>query len=124
MSDLKTLQAEILRFRDERDWAQFHTPKNLAMALGIEVGELQELMLWKTDGDVAALLTEPARRKAVSHEIADIMIYALLFAAATGIDPAHAIRDKLQHNSDKYPVAQSRGSANKYTELNAAGEAT
>lgn len=109
MSDFKTLLNEILAFRDERDWKQFHSPKNLATALGIEAAELQETMLWKTDLEVERLLADPTRHDAVSNEIADVLIYALLFAHAAGIDPANAIRQKLEHNGRKYPADKVRG---------------
>ena len=116
MTTLDTLLKEILQFRDERDWAQFHTPKNLAAALSVETAELQEAMLWKTDAEVAQQLADPQKRQAIRHELADVMIFALLFAQATGIDPTEAVREKLVHNAAKYPVEKSRGNAKKYTE--------
>ena len=114
---------EILTFRDARDWAQFHTPRNLAAALAIEVGELQETMLWKTDSEVRSDLEEPTRRLRMRHEVADVLIYALLFADAIGVDPVESIREKLASNDAKYPVDKARGSALKYTELPRATDA-
>ena len=116
--DLQELIAEIIAFRDERDWAQFHTPQNLAVALGIEAAELQQEMLWKTDAEVAELLGTDDGHERVSDEIADVLIYALLFCEAAGVDPAAAIRIKLAKNAEKYPVELARGTAAKYDNLN------
>jgi NTP pyrophosphatase (non-canonical NTP hydrolase) len=114
---------EILAFRDAREWAQFHTPRNLAAAVAIEVSELQETMLWKTDAEVQSDLKDPTRRVRMRHEVADVLIYALLFAHAIGADPVEAIREKLASNNAKYPVDKARGSALKYTELPRATDA-
>ena len=115
--DLQELIAEIIAFRDERDWAQFHTPQNLGMALGIEAAELQQEMLWKTDAEVTELVASRSGHGQLSDEIADVLIYSLLFCDAAGVDPVSAIRKKLKKNGEKYPVEQSKGSAKKYTEL-------
>jgi NTP pyrophosphatase (non-canonical NTP hydrolase) len=118
MSDsLKDLLREILAFRDERDWRKFHTPRNIATALGIEVAELQETMLWKDDAEVRALLNDVTKREGIVDEVADILIYTLLFIDAANIDAAEAIRKKLLKNSERYPVEKSRGNATKYTNL-------
>ncbi|QJR35217.1 nucleotide pyrophosphohydrolase [Gemmatimonas groenlandica] len=109
--------SEILAFRDARDWKQFHTPKNLAAALSIEVGELQETLLWKTDEQITESLRQTEKFNRIRDEVADVLIYALLFAEATGVDPVTAIRSKLQGNAEKYPVETSKGSALKYSEL-------
>jgi dCTP diphosphatase len=109
------LQALVTRFRDQRDWARFHTPKDLATAIGIEAAELQELFLWQ-DGDAQAA-TLKQRNEAVRNEIADIVILALAFAEATDIELAAAILEKLKINAAKYPVDQSKGTAAKYTDL-------
>src|SRR3954471_9862259 len=91
MSDsLTEITGDILRFRDERDWEQFHTPRNLAAALAIEVAELQEEMLWKSDPDIEHLLNQPAARQRVANEIGDVLIYALLLAHACAIEPLTA----------------------------------
>src|SRR5260370_42358727 len=105
MSTLLELTKKILAFRDERDWKQFHSPRNLAAALAIESGELQELMLWKTDGEVQELMGSSEGKKKLSAEIADILIFGLLFCDAVAIDPGEAIREKLILNADKYPVS-------------------
>ena len=115
--DLQQLAAEILAFRDERDWAQFHTPKNLAAALAIEAAELQELMLWKEAPALDALIASKTGHSRLSDEIADVLIYALLFCEAARIDPQAAVRFKLKKNAEKYPVEKAKGSAAKYSEL-------
>lgn len=104
-------------FRDERDWAQFHTPGNLATALSIEVSELQELMLWKNADEVQALAESKDGHGKLSDEIADVLIYTLLFCEATDIDPASAVRIKLRKNAERYPVEKAKGNAAKYTDL-------
>ena len=114
---LAALTREVLRFRDEREWARFHTPKNLTMGLGIEAGELAELFLWKDDDEIAAALEDPAYRERVAHELADVQVYLLLLAERTGIALDDAVRRKLAHNAEKYPVEKARGSAKKYDEL-------
>ena len=112
LDDLQTL---VRRFRDERDWKQFHTPKDLAAAIAIEAAELQELFLWQDIDTQAATVAN--RNEAVRHEIADVVILALAFAEATGIDLEAAILEKLRVNEEKYPADQVRGSAAKYTDL-------
>lgn len=112
---LAELQAKVARFRDERDWAQFHTLKDLAAAIAIEAGELQEEFLWLSHAGETERLTE--RRDEVSQELADILILALGFADAAGIDASQAILDKLDANAERYPVEKARGRAAKYTDL-------
>jgi dCTP diphosphatase len=114
---LADLAAAVARFRDAREWAQFHTPKNLAAAIAIESAELQELFLWKTDAEIDRDLAEPARLAAAADEIADVAMFAMLLADRLGIDLADAITAKLAANAEKYPVRLARGSARKYTEL-------
>ncbi|MFP6899476.1 MAG: nucleotide pyrophosphohydrolase [Opitutales bacterium] len=115
--ELPALVKQILAFRDERDWAQFHTPKNLAAALAVEAAELQELMLWKGEEEVDHLVSSKNGHAKLSDEIADVLIYALLFCDAAGIDPDAAVRIKLKKNAEKYPVDLAKGSAKKYTEF-------
>lgn len=114
---LDELTREVLRFRDEREWARFHTPKNLTMGLGIEAGELAELFLWRGDDEIATALADPAYRERVAHELADVQVFLLLLAQATGIALDDAVRRKLELNAQKYPVEKARGSAKKYDEL-------
>jgi dCTP diphosphatase len=113
---LNELLGRILRFRDERDWAQFHTPKNLAAALAVEVSEIQELLLWKTDTEVLEFMHSTKGRSRLEEEIADVLIYALLLSFEAGVDPSQAIKTKLVQNAKKYPVDLSRGNAVKYSE--------
>jgi len=111
------LMAEVCRFRDERDWSQFHTPKNLAAAIAVEAAELQEQFLWKTDKEIERNLKGGPKREAVVEEIADVLMFAILLADRLDIDVVKAIADKLAANELKYPVALARGNARKYTEL-------
>ncbi len=117
MPELRDLMQKILAFRDERNWKQFHSLRNLATALAIEAGELQEAMLWKTDREVEQFLGSPEGRKSLSAEIADVLIFGLLFCDAAGIDPGGAIQEKLIQNGQKYPADLARNNAAKYTEL-------
>ena len=114
---LADLVAAVRRFRDDRDWAQFHTPKNLAAAVAIEAAELQERFLWKTDAEVERDLADVATRAGVAEEIADVVMFAMLLSDRLGIDLAEAITAKLAANERKYPVKLARGNARKYTEL-------
>jgi NTP pyrophosphatase (non-canonical NTP hydrolase) len=111
------LLALLRTFRDDRDWKQFHHPKDLAAAIAIEAGELQEQFLWKTNDEVTADLAAPARRRAVVDEVADVLICTLLLADCLGIDIDRAVREKTAANAKKYPVSKARGTARKYTEL-------
>lgn len=109
---------ELLRtFRDDRDWKQFHNPKDLAAAIAIEAGELQEHFLWKTKDEVAADLTTPGKRQGVVDELADVLICALLMADCLGVDVDEAVRRKTAANARKYPVSKARGTVRKYTDL-------
>jgi NTP pyrophosphatase (non-canonical NTP hydrolase) len=100
---------EIKAFRDERDWKQFHNPKDLAIALNIESAELLELFLWKD--------ANAANKDKIKEELADIMIYTYLLLDHFKLDSEAIIREKLQSNAIKYPVDKSRGIAKKYDEL-------
>lgn len=121
MSDATTTVGEIrervLAFAHARDWEQFHSPKNLSMALAAEAGELMEHFLWAESKDSSAPLANPPKRVQIEDELADVVIYALEFANIAGIDLAQAIEAKLAKNAAKYPVEKARGSAKKYTEL-------
>lgn len=112
---LEAVTARIRAFRDERDWMQFHSPKELAAALAIEAAELQEIFLWKSPAEIAALVDR--KDEALRDEIADIAVYLLELADNLGIDLLAAIDAKMAKNAAKYPVAKARGSNLKYTEL-------
>lgn len=114
VSELKT---RVLAFVRERDWEQFHAPKNLSMALAAEAGELMEHFLWATAEESRAVATDPAKRAKIAEELADVVIYALEFANATGLDVAASIEAKMVANAKKYPVEKARGRSNKYNEL-------
>jgi dCTP diphosphatase len=114
---LAEIVAAVARFRDARDWAQFHTPKNLAAATAIEAAELQERLLWKTDAEVDQDLADAAKKAGVAEEIADVVMFAMLLSDRLGIDLAEAIAAKLAANEQKYPVKLARGNARKYTGL-------
>ncbi|MFP4542437.1 MAG: nucleotide pyrophosphohydrolase [Opitutales bacterium] len=114
---LAELRARVLAFVQERDWEQFHSPKNLSMALAAEAGELMEHFLWVESAASCDLDTKPGLRAKVEEEIADVVIYALEFANACQTDLAAAIERKLARNAEKYPVEKARGRADKYTEL-------
>lgn len=111
------LKERVLAFARERDWEQFHAPKNLSMALAAEAGELMEHFLWASPEESRTVAREPARRARIAEELADVVIYALEFANATGLDLSAAIADKMDANAKKYPVEKSRGRSAKYTEL-------
>ena len=114
---VSALRAQVLAFARERDWEQFHSPKNLSMALAAEAGELMEHFLWATPEQSQAIVRDPAKRAKIADELADVAIYALEFANVTGIDLAAAIAAKMAANAEKYPVAKAKGRADKYTEL-------
>lgn len=102
------LQA-LLKFRNERDWAQFHNAKDLALALNVEAGELLELYLWKD--------AQQANPEKVKEELADVFAYALLLADKYGFDVKEIVLEKIQKNAAKYPVDKAKGTAKKYDEL-------
>lgn len=114
MNDLEHLTEKIRRFRDARDWAQFHNPKDMAIALSLEAGELLEHFLWKAPDEVEARVE--SHREEITDEVADIAIYLFELADNLGIDLATAIEQKIEKNDAKYPAEQVRGSSKKYTE--------
>jgi NTP pyrophosphatase (non-canonical NTP hydrolase) len=106
---LSNLQARIARFVDERDWREFHSPKNLAQSVAIEAAELMEHFQWLTIEQSRELVHDPDARRDIALELADILIYALSFAEAAGMDPAAAILEKLAHNERRFPPDSVRG---------------
>lgn len=114
---LAELKSRVLRFAHERDWEQFHAPKNLSMALAAEAGELMEHFLWASPEASRDIARSSAKRARIEEELADVVIYALEFANITGIDVAAAIERKMQANAAKYPVEKAKGRAEKYDEL-------
>lgn len=112
---LDELTAKIVAFRDERDWKQFHSPRNLAASISIEAAELLELFQWSTDATLAEDVE--SHRADLERELADVIIYAMLLAHDTGIDLETAITAKLAENDAKYPADRARGSRQKYHRL-------
>ena len=107
--EMDRILRRLRQFRDDRDWQQFHNPKDLAVALSIEASELLEAFLWKSPEDA-----DPEK---VKEELADVLAYALLLSDAYGFDIQQIILDKIERNEEKYPVDKARGSAKKYNEL-------
>lgn len=114
IQDLKT---KIKQFADERDWEQFHTPKNLSMAIAAEAAELMEHFLWKDSQESSDILKNSLKRQEVEEELADILIFALEFANIANFDVSTIIKAKMLKNAQKYPVEKAKGRANKYTDL-------
>ena len=115
MADLESIREKIVAFRNERDWAQFHDPKNLAEALSIEAGELLENFLWKTTEQSRNL--SPDELKNVKEELADIFIFLTYFSEEYNIELLKEVERKIAMNEAKYPIHKARGTAKKYTEL-------
>lgn len=109
MSDINELTEALIRFRNERDWKQFHNPKDLAIALNIEAGELLESFLWKPH--------EQANREKVKEELADVLAYSLLLAEKYDFDVKKIVLNKIKKNGEKYPINKAKGNAKKYNEL-------
>lgn len=116
-SELEDLLNKIQAFSDERDWDQFHTIKNLILALVGEVGELAEVVQWKTESEIAASLKTADGNSIFSEEIADVAIYLLRLCQKADIDLIEVIDKKMIKNDLKYPIDKSRGTAKKYKDL-------
>jgi NTP pyrophosphatase (non-canonical NTP hydrolase) len=114
-TDLQQLQAELRKFAKDRDWDQFHSPKNLAAALSVEAAELLEHFQWLTEEQSKALSQD--RLDQVGEEIADVLLYLVRLSDKLGIDPMEAAKHKLIRNAEKYPIDRAKGSIKKYTEL-------
>ncbi|MBN1185444.1 MAG: nucleotide pyrophosphohydrolase [Bacteroidales bacterium] len=109
MSETQQIIDALIKFRNERDWAQFHNPKDLAIAINVEAGELLELFLWKN--------SEEADKEKIKEELADIFAFGFLLADKYGFDIRQIVLDKIKINSQKYPVHKAKGTAKKYNEL-------
>jgi dCTP diphosphatase len=112
---LRDLAQQLDRFAKDRDWQQFHSPKNLASALVVEAGELLEHFQWLTEAQSRALT--PEKRDAVGAEMADVLLYLIQLTSALGIDLIAAAQAKLELNELKYPISTARGTSKKYDEL-------
>jgi dCTP diphosphatase len=114
---LAELKRRVLAFSEERDWIQFHSPKNLSMALAAEAGELMEHYLWAGSEESRSMIHDAKKGPRIREELADILIYAIEFANMNNIDLASAIEQKMVLNAQKYPADKARGRSDKYTEL-------
>ena len=112
MSEILEITKALVDFRDERDWKQFHDTKNLAIALSIEVAELNELFLWKSIKE-----SEEVDKERLKEELADVFAYAFLLAEKHQLDVKQIVLDKIARNAEKYPVEKAKGTATKYNEL-------
>lgn len=115
MSDLQSLREATRQFSAERDWQQFHSPKNLAMALSVEAAELLEHFQWMTEAESDQLTAE--QKTAVAHEMADVLVYLVQLSDRLGVDLMAATREKMKLNAEKYPVDKARSSSRKYDAL-------
>jgi len=112
---IETLKKQLKKFVDERDWNQFHSPKNMSMGIAIEAAELMEFFQWSDAQQSFEIFAK--KREEIEHEIADIAVYTLMFCAENNIDLSTAIEKKMKLNAKKYPVEKSKGKPTKYTEL-------
>jgi NTP pyrophosphatase (non-canonical NTP hydrolase) len=109
MTDIEEITAELIKFRNDRDWEQFHNSKDLALAISIEASELNELFLWRD--------SEGAPKERIKEELADIIAFSFLLAHKHNLNIKEILLDKMKSNSEKYPIESSRGSAKKYNQL-------
>ncbi len=109
MKQTEEITQKLIKFRDEREWEQFHNSKDLALAIAVEAGEMLELFLWKKPEDV--------NTEKLKEELADILSFAFLLAQKHGLDIEEIITQKMIKNAEKYPIDKSKGTAKKYTEL-------
>lgn len=114
---LDDITKRLIAFRDERDWRQFHSLKDLILSLNLEAGELLELTQWKTEEDFEKNAKSETTHQRLSEECADVLLYLLLIAERAGIDLQIAASKKIAMNEIKYPIEKARGTATKYTEL-------
>jgi NTP pyrophosphatase (non-canonical NTP hydrolase) len=115
--DVVKLAASLQRFADDRDWQQFHSPKNLILALTGEVGELCEIFQWMSDADSISAATDPEIGQAVEDELADVLMYLVRLSSVLGIDLNEAVTRKLASNGQKYPVDKAKSNSKKYDRL-------
>jgi dCTP diphosphatase len=114
--DFEQLRHQVAAFAQDRDWDQFHSVRNLILALVGEVGELAEVVQWTSDDKINELLKSGGRER-LAQELADVLIYLVRVADKSGVDLAKAVSDKIAENDAKYPKDKARGNAKKYTEL-------
>ncbi|MEO6731580.1 MAG: nucleotide pyrophosphohydrolase [Ferruginibacter sp.] len=109
MKETEEIIQALLKFRNERDWEQFHNPKDLALAINVEAGELLELFLWKNPDE--------ANKERIKEELADVFAFAFLLAEKYNLDVKEIVLEKIKRNAEKYPIEKSKGNATKYNEL-------
>ena len=112
MSSIKEFEKRILAFRDERNWKQFHKPKDMALSLMLESAEVAEIFQWKKDADIESGINE--LQKDLGRELSDVLYWVVLLAHDCGVDLASAFEKKMAENENKYPVGTSRNSSKKY----------
>lgn len=115
MNTFENIRKKLVAFRDEREWNTFHTPKNLAIDISVEAGELLEIFQWLSDEDVAKTLTTE-KIEDIKDELADVMMGCILFAETINVDLLECVDKKIDKTAKKYPVEKVRGSSKKYTE--------
>lgn len=115
MIKINELTKKIIEFRNERDWLQFHTPKNLAISLSLEASEVLEHFQWKTDGEINEYLAD--HKEEIGDELGDVLNYLLLLANAADIDIIQAAEAKIKKNEIKYPIEKAKGRNTKYNKL-------
>jgi NTP pyrophosphatase (non-canonical NTP hydrolase) len=115
MSDLKSLTDKAIKFRDDRDWKQFHNPKDIAISLSLEAGEVLEHFQWKNQAEIEEHVQK--NREAIGEELADVLLHLLIMSHDMNIDLPQAFEKKMKKNEKKYPVEKSKGNHKKYTEL-------
>ena len=116
-TNLHDLKEAIRKFCEERDWDQYHNPKDLAIGIITEASELLEHFLWKSENDVVGLINNTEKRGKIEDEMADVLYFLLRLAQKYNIDISDALLKKIQKNAENYPVEKARGSNKKYTEL-------
>jgi dCTP diphosphatase len=115
MKDIEKLKEMVVAFRDERDWKQFHNPKDMAISLVLEAGEVLEHFQWKNEKEIQESVE--SRKEEIGDELADVLYWVLLMSNDLGIDISEAFIKKLEKNGLKYPVEKAKGKHTKYTEL-------
>lgn len=114
--DTSELQEKVVEFRNKRDWAQYHNPKDLAISLSLEAAELLEIFQWKNAEEVEAIKSEEEALNKVREELGDIFIYSLTLAHEFNMDPSEIILNKLRINNERYPMDKVKGKSKKYNE--------
>lgn len=112
MDKYRNVIDKLIKFRDERDWEQFHDSKNLAVAISIEASELNELFLWKSTEQ-----SDKVDIERIKEELADILSFSFLLAEKHGLDPFDIVSEKIKRNGEKYPVEKAKGKSDKYDQL-------